>query len=273
MAFSSGRRSFTTFVSRVLSHKPSPSFSSSRSRFALAAVAQQPQYRPPMLFPNSVNLPTRSMATEGHSPLNDPSPNWNNRPPKETILLEGCDFEHWLVVLEFPDPKPSNEEMVSAYVKALAQVVGSEEEARSKIYSVCTTTYTGFGCQISEELSYKMKEIPNVLWVLPDSYLDVPNKDYGGDLFVDGKVIRRPQYDFTNRQQSKPRNRPTPDRRRESMQGERRAPRQLQNSNQTKQETTSVEPKPVRAGNNLKETEPDRAANTSVAEVDGSTRI
>ncbi|KAK8555852.1 hypothetical protein V6N13_069931 [Hibiscus sabdariffa] len=84
--------------------------------------------------------------------------------------------------------------MIDAYVKTLASVVGSEEEAKKKIYSVCTTRYTGFGALISEELSYKVKGLPRVLWVLPDSYLDVPNKDYGGDLFVDGKVIHRPQY-------------------------------------------------------------------------------
>lgn len=33
----------------------------------------------------------------------------------------------------------------------------SEEEAKKKIYSVCTTTYTGFGALVSEELSYKVK--------------------------------------------------------------------------------------------------------------------
>lgn len=33
----------------------------------------------------------------------------------------------------------------------------SEEEAKKKIYSVCTSTYTGFGALISEELSYKVK--------------------------------------------------------------------------------------------------------------------
>ncbi|GAB2210378.1 hypothetical protein Droror1_Dr00015644 [Drosera rotundifolia] len=151
----------------------------------------------------------------GHSPLNDPSPNWSNRPPKETILLDGCDYEHWLIVMEFEkESKPSDEEMVEAYVKTLAQVVGGEEEAKKKIYSVSTTTYTGFGALISEELSYKVKALPGVLWVLPDSYLDVPNKDYGGDLFVDGKVIRRPQYDFSNRQPSRTRPRVRHDRRR-----------------------------------------------------------
>lgn len=172
------------------------------------------------------NAPIRWKTTSGsgYSPIKDSSPNWSNRPPKETILLDGCDYEHWLIVMEFPEnPKPSEEEMVAAYVKTLAAVVGSEEEAKKKIYSVCTTTYTGFGALISEELSYKVKGLPGVLWVLPDSYLDVPNKDYGGDLFVDGKVIHRPQFRFTERQQS-PRNRPRPryDRRRETVQVERR---------------------------------------------------
>ncbi|XP_057806055.1 multiple organellar RNA editing factor 3, mitochondrial [Salvia miltiorrhiza] len=161
-----------------------------------------------------------SSSRTGYSPLNDPSPNWSNRPPKETILLDGCDYEHWLIVMEFDsDPKPTADEMVNAYVKTLASVVGSEEEAKKKIYSVCTTTYTGFGALISEELSYKVKALPGVLWVLPDSYLDVPNKDYGGDLFVDGKVIHRPQYKFTERQQNtRSRPRPRHDSRRETMQ-------------------------------------------------------
>ena len=33
----------------------------------------------------------------------------------------------------------------------------SEEEAKKKIYSVSTSTYTGFGALISEELSLKVK--------------------------------------------------------------------------------------------------------------------
>lgn len=36
-------------------------------------------------------------------------------------------------------------------------LIFSEEEAKKKIYSVSTTTYTGFGALISEELSYKVK--------------------------------------------------------------------------------------------------------------------
>ncbi|AQK46210.1 DAG protein [Zea mays] len=199
----------------------SPSSRALRRRLGpLAAAAASPHVAPwPLLAPRGAR--TASSGGSGHSPLNDPSPNWSNRPPKETILLDGCDYEHWLIVMEFPtDPKPSEEEMVAAYVKTLAAVLGSEEEAKKKIYSVCTSTYTGFGALISEELSYKVKGLPGVLWVLPDSYLDVPNKDYGGDLFVDGKVIHRPQFRFNERQQVRSRPRPRYDRRREIAQVE-----------------------------------------------------
>lgn len=87
--------------------------------------------------------------------------------------------------------------MINSYVKTLAAVVGrypflqfgpfhffqfysliylllgvllvlvlgfSEEEAKKKIYSVSTSTYTGFGALISEELSLKVKG--NRCWVL-----------------------------------------------------------------------------------------------------------
>ncbi|CAD5323112.1 unnamed protein product [Arabidopsis thaliana] len=123
------------------------------------------------------------------SSLNDPNPNWSNRPPKETILLDGCDFEHWLVVVEPPQGEPTRDEIIDSYIKTLAQIVGSEDEARMKIYSVSTRCYYAFGALVSEDLSHKLKELSNVRWVLPDSYLDVRNKDYGGEPFIDGKAV------------------------------------------------------------------------------------
>ncbi|CAM8928082.1 unnamed protein product [Rhodiola kirilowii] len=132
----------------------------------------------------------RSFATRTtSSSLNDPNPNWSNRPPKETILLDGCDFEHWLIVLEKPEGDPTRDEIIDTYIKTLAMVVGSEEEARMKIYSVSTKHYFAFGALVSEELSYKIKELPKVRWVLPDSYLDVKNKDYGGEPFINGQAV------------------------------------------------------------------------------------
>ncbi|KAL2464161.1 Multiple organellar RNA editing factor 3 [Forsythia ovata] len=225
---------FTT--RRPLASLLSRAISSRSTRLALPFLNAATTHQP-----NPIIVPTRFKTSgPGYSPLNDPSPNWSNRPPKETILLDGCDYEHWLIVMEFnSDPKPTEEEMINAYVKTLASVVGSEEEAKKKIYSVCTTTYTGFGALISEELSYKVKGLPGVLWVLPDSYLDVPNKDYGGDLFVDGKVIHRPQYRFNERQNTRNRPRPRYDRRRETMPVQRREPSQAVNQHASVHKPTS----------------------------------
>ncbi|GER53458.1 plastid developmental protein DAG [Striga asiatica] len=139
---------------------------------------------------HSPAISTRGFATrQTASSLNDQNPNWTNRPPKETILLDGCDFEHWLVVMEPPPENSTRDDIIDSYIKTLALVVGSEEEARRKIYSVSTRCYYAFGALVSEELSFKLKELENVRWVLPDSYLDVKNKDYGGEPFIDGRAV------------------------------------------------------------------------------------
>ncbi|XP_050220076.1 multiple organellar RNA editing factor 8, chloroplastic/mitochondrial-like [Mercurialis annua] len=184
-------------------------------------------------LPSSSIASTRSLSTRAtRSSLNDPSPNWSNRPPKETILLDGCDFEHWLVVMEPPVGDPTRDEIIDSYIKTLAAVVGSEEEARMKIYSVSHRCYFAFGALVSEELSYKIKELPRVRWVLPDSYLDVKNKNYGGEPFIDGKAVPYdPKYHEewirnnarANERNKRPRNpdrrtTTTYDRRREGMQ-------------------------------------------------------
>uniref|UniRef100_A0A7N2LUB7 MORF/ORRM1/DAG-like MORF domain-containing protein n=1 Tax=Quercus lobata TaxID=97700 RepID=A0A7N2LUB7_QUELO len=44
-------------------------------------------------------------------------------------------------------------------------------------------------CTVDEETSEKFKGLPGVLWVLPDSYIGDKNKDYGGDKYINGKII------------------------------------------------------------------------------------
>ncbi|WJX73171.1 Multiple organellar RNA editing factor 8, chloroplastic/mitochondrial [Trifolium repens] len=168
----------SSFFSRSCSTTTVPSFL--RPLSAAAIISHR------TLFLNSF----RSLSTcATTSSLDDPNPNWSNRPPKETILLDGCDFEHWLVVTEKPEGDPSRDEIIDGYIKTLGQVIGSEEEARMKIYSVSTRHYFAFGVLCSEELSYKIKELPNVRWVLPDSYMNVKEKDYGGDPFINGQAV------------------------------------------------------------------------------------
>ncbi|KAL6547810.1 hypothetical protein OROHE_009515 [Orobanche hederae] len=126
------------------------------------------------------------------------------------------------------NPKPTNEEMVNAYVKTLASVLGRSKE--NDILCV------HIGALISEELSNKVKDdirfvsllsmmyfvlpftdLPGVLWVLPDSYLDVPNKDYGGVIALSMANYFVGKSTSSMRDNTRSRPRPQHDTRRETM--------------------------------------------------------
>ncbi|KAL3503143.1 hypothetical protein ACH5RR_037592 [Cinchona calisaya] len=180
---------FSRSITSLSLSKPRQSLSATASTFfllrlrPLAAVAI-------ILRQSSVSSSVRGFATSGTSSyLNNPQANLSNRPPQQNFVLDGCDFEHWLVVMEKPEGDPTRDEIIDSYIKTLAKVVGSEEEARMKIYSVSTRCYYAFGALVSEELSYKLKELDRVRWVLPDSYLNVKNKDYGGEPFINGQAV------------------------------------------------------------------------------------
>ncbi|TVU25828.1 hypothetical protein EJB05_28350 [Eragrostis curvula] len=110
----------------------------------------------------------------------------------DEILFEGCDYNHWLITMEFPDPKPSREEMIETYLQTLAKVVGSYEEAKKRMYAFSTTTYIGFQAVMTEEMSEKFRGLPGVVFILPDSYLYPETKEYGGDKYENGVITERP---------------------------------------------------------------------------------
>ncbi|PKA45981.1 DAG protein, chloroplastic [Apostasia shenzhenica] len=118
---------------------------------------------------------------------------FSDRPPTEMApLFPGCDYEHWLIVMDKPGGEnATKEQMIDCYIKTLAKVLGSEEEAKKKIYNVSCERYFGFGCEIDEETSNKLEGLPGVLFVLPDSYVDPEYKDYGAELFVNGEIVKR----------------------------------------------------------------------------------
>ncbi|CAL4988617.1 unnamed protein product [Urochloa decumbens] len=109
----------------------------------------------------------------------------------DEILFEGCDYNHWLITMEFPDPKPSREEMIETYLQTLAKVVGSYEEAKKRMYAFSTTTYNGFQAVMTEEMSEKFRGLPGVVFILPDSYLYPEAKEYGGDKYENGVITPR----------------------------------------------------------------------------------
>lgn len=112
-------RSYTTLS---LSTPLPSSFSLLRFRPLIAVAANLRTFTPATL---TAATSFRGFATrQTSSSLNDPNPNWSNRPPKETILLDGCDFEHWLVVMEKPEGDPTRDEIIDSYIKTLATIVG-----------------------------------------------------------------------------------------------------------------------------------------------------
>ncbi|OIT06902.1 PREDICTED: multiple organellar RNA editing factor 2, chloroplastic-like [Nicotiana attenuata] len=140
-----------------------------------------------------VNIITCKANRSAYSPLNSGSNYSGDRPPTEMApLFPGCDYEHWLIVMDKPGGEgATKQQMIDCYIQTLAKVVGSEEEAKKKIYNVSCERYFGFGCEIDEETSNKLEGLPGVLFVLPDSYVDPENKDYGAELCVNGEIVQR----------------------------------------------------------------------------------
>ncbi|KAL3840773.1 hypothetical protein ACJIZ3_025364 [Penstemon smallii] len=104
-------------------------------------------------------------------------------------LVNGCDYNHWLVVMQPPENYPQRQEIIQYYVTTLAMALGSEKAAKESIYSVSTKYYYAFSCKITENVTHKIKSLPRVKWVLPDSYLSPCESGYGGEPCVDGEVV------------------------------------------------------------------------------------
>ncbi|KAM4116966.1 hypothetical protein ACJW30_02G089100 [Castanea mollissima] len=140
----------------------------------------------------SIRCRVNRSGNSAYSPLNSGS-NFSDRPPTEMApLFPGCDYEHWLIVMDKPGGEgATKQQMIDCYIQTLAKVVGSEDEAKKKIYNVSCERYFGFGCEIDEETSNKLEGLPGVLFVLPDSYVDPEYKDYGAELFVNGEIVQR----------------------------------------------------------------------------------
>lgn len=215
---------------QLLEQNPKPSFSKTSTTIPRANLVTSfrsssrsnisPLY---CKIPNGSRLVVRAAVDGDYS-----SKRSSSSEPRETIMLPGCDYNHWLIVMEFPkDPAPTREQMIDTYLNTLATVLGSMEEAKKNMYAFSTTTYTGFQCTVSEETSEKFKGLPGVLWVLPDSYIDVKNKDYGGDKYINGEIIpcKYPTYQPKQRGGAKYESRRY-ERRRDGPPPERRRPRQ-----------------------------------------------
>ncbi|KAJ6834778.1 uncharacterized protein M6B38_334065 [Iris pallida] len=172
---------------RLLSTNPAPGL----ARFRPASAAVRIAAVPARLGQIRCRV-NRAGGDSAYSPLKSGS-GYSDRPPTEMApLFPGCDYNHWLIVMDKPGGEgASKQQMIDCYVQTLAKVLGSEEEAKKKIYNVSCERYFGFGCEIDEETSNKLEGLPGVLFVLPDSYVDAENKDYGAELYVNGEIVQR----------------------------------------------------------------------------------
>ncbi|KAF9625598.1 hypothetical protein IFM89_024371 [Coptis chinensis] len=80
------------------------------------------------------------------------------------------DLTDWFISLEKPCGEVAPLLQIDSYVRTLATVVGSEEEAERKIYRIeCGGCLFGFGATIDEETANKLNGLPGVLNVFPEN--------------------------------------------------------------------------------------------------------
>ncbi|CAM8996381.1 unnamed protein product [Rhodiola kirilowii] len=166
--------------------------------FTLSAVSRSYPVIEPPTSSSVVHFQSRSFKSTPVSYLSSRTMNRNDMDDEkldpDAIPFEGCDYNHWLITMDFPKgPKPSPEEMVQTYVQTCAKGLNiSAEEAKKKIYACSTTTYQGFQAIMTEAESEQFQGLPGVVCILPDSYIDPVNKEYGGDKYINGTIIPRP---------------------------------------------------------------------------------
>ncbi|OVA05841.1 hypothetical protein BVC80_1383g13 [Macleaya cordata] len=119
--------------------------------------------------------------------------NSSGRPPNEMApLFYSVLNNHWVVVMDNPGGKGATEkQIIDCYIRTLAEVVGSEEEAKKKIYHVWCNSIFLFSCEIDMETSNKLKGLPGVQCVLPDCLVDVIEGFGRSKLFVNGEMVKR----------------------------------------------------------------------------------
>ncbi|KAG5380884.1 hypothetical protein IGI04_028726 [Brassica rapa subsp. trilocularis] len=87
---------------------------------------------------------------------------------KVPSLVKGCDYKHWLVLMKPPKGYPPRNDIVQGFW----EVTPFDKKKR-----------------VHQPLTYKIRSLPDVRWVLPDSYVVDGDCGYGGEPFIDGEVV------------------------------------------------------------------------------------
>lgn len=95
------------------------------SRRVLAPLSHAAQSLSPAARFAAVRCRVNRSGGAAYSPLNSGS-NFSDRPPTEMApLFPGCDYEHWLIVMDKPGGEgATKQQMIDCYVQTLAKVLG-----------------------------------------------------------------------------------------------------------------------------------------------------
>nr|XP_043610883.1 multiple organellar RNA editing factor 5, chloroplastic/mitochondrial-like [Erigeron canadensis] len=134
-----------------------------------------------------------SSLTKSFSQILKPSPIFllhSLRPLSDNSKSLNDDYNYWHVHMERQRPGGvcfNKQQMIDFYVQTLATVLGSEEEAKKKIYKV---NIDSFGCEINKETSNKLEGLPGVTLVAPEKKDDYES---GAEAFVNGEIVSSPK--------------------------------------------------------------------------------
>ncbi|XP_060215376.1 multiple organellar RNA editing factor 5, chloroplastic/mitochondrial-like [Lycium barbarum] len=111
-----------------------PSLPTVRSSFLLSHSLLPTN--PNFLKPFSLNSVRFRVNRSGNSPY---TPGTGDRAPTEMApLFPGCDYEHWLIVMDKPGGEGAHkQQMIECYVQTLAKVLGSAPTEMATLFLGC----------------------------------------------------------------------------------------------------------------------------------------
>ncbi|KAL5721306.1 hypothetical protein ACHQM5_004965 [Ranunculus cassubicifolius] len=100
-------------------------------------------------------------------------------------------YKYWKFgLINYPDDDTPRDEIINFYVRILASVLGSEDEARKRIYSVSTRHFFFFVCKVPMEVAREVENIRGVyVEGLSDSEAERPDYLATGEPFINGEAV------------------------------------------------------------------------------------
>jgi hypothetical protein len=122
---------------RLLSRRSSSFSVSALLRRGPEGAATEHLLRPATVVAYRVGFPrgmSRRPGGDGYSPMRSGGGGGDRAPTEMAPLFPGCDYEHWLIVIDKPGGEgATKQQMIDCYIQTLAKVVGRYSSARRRL--------------------------------------------------------------------------------------------------------------------------------------------